>query len=71
MPTATYAVNAGVGLRTPFQDGGYVVLCGKNRDHVGQTAKRDTKFLFDPVRGRIEVDVMTQQEITPDLKRRL
>ncbi len=50
-------------LRTPFKDGGYVVLCGKNRDHVGQTAKRDTTFLLDPVRGRIEVDVMTQQEV--------
>jgi len=49
-------------LRTPFKDGGWEVVCGTNKDHIGQAAKADTKFLLDPVKGRVEYDVMTQQE---------
>ncbi len=50
-------------LLMPFVDGGYDFFCGKDRKHIGQVVKRDTKFLYDPVtKSRVEYNNMTQQE---------
>lgn len=50
-------------LLSPFVDGGWEPVCGKDKNHVGHKPKRDTKFLYDPIRGRVEYDVMSQEPI--------